>query len=92
MPHRAVRSGSELIARSIDVRTTLDETLGNVIGYVSEFKSAADLRVAGQRVDASTATFSGGAPADLRNTVYLLVQGTVTNGVLRARRIEFLPN
>jgi hypothetical protein len=89
---RAQRQGTELIARSIDIRLTLDDDFEHVIGYVSQFASLADLRVAGQRVDASTATISGGGAAQLRDAAYVLVEGSIRNGVLSARRVELLPN
>jgi hypothetical protein len=89
---RAQRQGTELIARSIDIRLTLDDDFEHVIGYVSQFASPADLRVAGQRVDATTATISGGSAAQLRDAAYVLVEGSIRDGVLSARRVEVLPN
>lgn len=89
---RAQRQGTELIARGIEIRLTLDDDFEHVIGYVSQFASLTDLRVAGQRVDASTATVSGGSAAQLRDAAYVLVEGSIRHGVLNARRVEILPN
>jgi hypothetical protein len=89
---RAQRQGTELIARSIEIRLTLDDDFEHVIGYVSQFTSLTDLRVAGQRVDASTATVSGGSAAQLRDAAYVLIEGSIRQGVLNARRVEILPN
>jgi hypothetical protein len=89
---RAQRIAGVLTAQRIEIRAALDDDLSNVIGYVTQYVSAADLRVAGQRVDARGATFAGGAATDLRDTAFALVEGTMRDGVLVARRVEFLPN
>jgi hypothetical protein len=89
---RAVRQNNVLVARSIDIRASIDDDSDNLLGYVSDFRGLADLRVGGQRIDASQATIAGGVAADLRDGVYLLVEGQMNAGVLRASRIELLPN
>ncbi|MCU0951281.1 MAG: DUF5666 domain-containing protein [Burkholderiaceae bacterium] len=89
---RAQRIGGVLTAQRIEIRATLDDDLSNALGYVTQFAGPADLRVAGQRVDARGATFTGGTAAELRDTAFVLVEGTMRDGVLIARRIEFLPN
>jgi hypothetical protein len=89
---RAVRQNNVLVARSIDIRATLDDDSDNLLGYVSDVRSLADLRVGGQRIDASQAVIAGGTAASLRDTAYVLVEGSMANGVLVARRIELLPN
>lgn len=86
---RAVRQGSELIARSIEIRLTLDDDFAHVIGYVAQFRDAADFRVAGQRVDARSASVTGGA---VRDAAYVVVEGSMIDGVLRARRVDVLPD
>jgi hypothetical protein len=86
---RAVRQGTELIARSIEIRLTLDDDFAHVIGYVAQFRDTADFRVAGQRVDARSATVTGGA---VRDAAYVVVEGSMIDGVLRARRVDVLPD
>ncbi len=88
---RAVRQGSALIARSIELKPEFDSS-SVVLGYVSEFASPASLRVAGQRVDASAAQLVNAATQPLADGAYALVQGTMRDGVLRATRVELLPN
>ncbi len=88
---RAVRQGSMLIARSVDLKPDFDSSTV-VLGYVSDFVSPASLRVAGQRVDASAAQLVNVATQPLANGAYALVQGTMRDGVLRATRVELLPN
>lgn len=89
---RAARQNNVLVARSIDIRAMLDDDSDNLLGYVSEFRSLADLRVGGQRVDAAQASIVGGSPATLGNGAYVLMEGNMTGGVFVARRVEILPN
>lgn len=89
---QAQRIAGVLTAQRIEIRATLDDDLSNTIGYVTQFVSVGELRVAGQRVDARAAIFAGGAASDLRDTAFVLAEGTMRDGVLVARRIEFLPN
>ena len=88
---RAVRTASGLLARSIEVRPALTEET-SLIGYVTDFVSPSQLRIAGQRVDAATATLGGGTAAQLRDGLFVLAEGEVRGGVFVARRVELLPN
>jgi hypothetical protein len=63
-----------------------------VLGYVSEYTAASSLRVGGQRVDASAAQLVNVATQPLADGAFALVQGTMRDGVLRATRVELLPN
>jgi Domain of unknown function (DUF5666) len=88
---RARTLGTALIAASVEFKPTADPA-NSAIGYVSQFVSLADLRVAGQRVDASGAAITGGTANDVRNNVFVLTQGRMNNGVLIASRLEVLRN
>ena len=63
-----------------------------LIGTVGAFHSAADFKVNGTTVNASSpgVVFSGGSAADLKNGVKVTVTGlSVTQGVLAATQIQF---
>ncbi|MBL8331114.1 MAG: hypothetical protein JNJ71_19915 [Rubrivivax sp.] len=83
----AVREGTGVRALEVDTRPT-DAGSVRLRGTVTSYVSLTDMRVAGQRVDASAASFD---PPSLRNELqgaYVDVEGTLDNGVLRARRIS----
>lgn len=63
----------------------------SVSGLVSDYVSKASFRVAGQMVDASAATFVGGAEADLLNGKSVTVQGKPSEGVFKASKLTFNP-
>ena len=56
-------------------------------GTISGFASASNFVVAGQRVDASGASFSGGTVGDLANGRQVTITGVVQNGILAAQQI-----
>lgn len=59
-------------------------------GFVSGFVDVGStFFVGGFPVDASAATFEGGAASDLANDVRIEAEGTLSGGVLSAREIEF---
>jgi hypothetical protein len=89
---RAVRQNNMLVARSVDIRAMLDDDSDNLLGYVSDFRGLADLRVGGQRVDASRANIVGATALTLGDSSFVLVEGNMVDGVFVARRIEILPN
>jgi hypothetical protein len=60
-------------------------------GLVSDYVSKASFRVAGQKVDASAASFVGGAEADLLNGKSVKVEGKPVDGVFKATKLTFLP-
>jgi Domain of unknown function (DUF5666) len=60
-------------------------------GLVSDYVSKANFRVAGQKVDASAATFVGGAEADLLNGKSVTLEGKVADGVFKATKLTFRP-
>jgi len=59
-------------------------------GRITVFGSLADFTVSGVRVDATEATIEGGSAADLGAGVVVAADGTVTDGVLKARKLRIL--
>jgi hypothetical protein len=55
-----------------------------VEGYVSDFVSISDFKVAGQAVNAANAVIKNGTAADIRNGLKVEAEGTMTNNVLVA--------
>lgn len=55
-----------------------------VEGYVSDFVSISNFKVAAQAVNATNAVIRNGTAADIRNGVKVEAEGTMTNGVLVA--------
>jgi Domain of unknown function (DUF5666) len=60
-----------------------------ISGTISGFVSRSSFLVAGQAVDASSATFESGSASDLANGRSVEVAGNLTGGVLRATRVTF---
>jgi hypothetical protein len=60
-----------------------------VEGSITDFAGIANFKVAGQRVDASTAVFKNGTAADLANGRRVGVRGLLVGGVLQASALEF---
>ena len=81
-----------LVATKVDVSVPdpSPETGSTTIsGTISGFVSRSSFLVAGQAVDASSASFESGSAADLANGRSVEVTGSVTGGVLRATRVKF---
>ncbi len=55
-----------------------------VAGYVSDFVSISDFKIAGQAVNAANAVIKNGTAADIRNGLKVEAEGTMTNNVLVA--------
>ena len=85
-------SAGILVATKIDVSVP-DPSPGTgsvtISGSISGFVSRASFLVAGQPVDASSASFENGGASDLANGRTVEVTGSVTGGVLRATRVKF---
>jgi hypothetical protein len=85
-------SAGILVASKVDVSVP-DPTEGaqsvKVSGTISAFVSKASFLVAGQPVDASSASFENGTAGDLANGRTVEAIGPVTAGVLRATQITF---
>jgi Domain of unknown function (DUF5666) len=89
---RARQAGDNLLALSVEIKQGLDAS-NSVIGYISDFASLANFRVEGQLVNAEGAVVVGPLPNNmLGNGVFVLVQGQMDAGVLRATRLEVLRN
>ena len=56
---------------------------------VSAFVSVSNFTLAGQKIDASAATFEKGTAANLRVGVLVQVKGTLSAGVVKATRVRF---
>jgi len=85
-------AGGVLVATKVEVSVPdpSPETGSTTIaGTISGFVSRASFLVAGQPVDASSASFENGSAADLANGRSVEVAGNLTGGVLRATRVTF---
>jgi hypothetical protein len=82
--------GGALVASRVEVRTPDGDDLARVRGVVTDFVSAADFRVAGQKVDASGATYepAGAGAASLADGRFVEARGTLADGVLKATKVE----
>jgi len=58
-------------------------------GFIADFRSRSNFTVAGVAIDSGSARFSGGTSNDLKPGTRITVEGTVLNGVLVAKEIEF---
>jgi len=62
----------------------------SIEGLVTDFKDVSSFKVAGQRVNASKATFE---PSSLENSIAdgdkVDVEGTIVDGILKAKEVEF---
>ena len=78
----------KLIAVQIELlqRPKADAAL-SVEGIVSDFTSIGNLRVAGQRVDASLAVIEGGVLGDITNGKTVQVTGQIVDGVVKASKL-----
>ena len=81
-------TGGVLVAARVEFKSAQATATLEVEGAITDFVSAANFKVAGQLVDASTATISSGTMADLGKGRKVGVAGTVTGGVLRATKVE----
>ena len=81
----------QLVASRLQIRTADPVELVRVRGMIGDFVSASDFRVAGQKLDASAATFepAGRSSADLANGRFVEARGSVVDGVLKASKVEF---
>jgi hypothetical protein len=86
----AAPSGNTLTAKRVRIATADDGAGHDVGGRIMAFVSVADFTVSGIKVDGSSATFVGGAAADLALGVGVAVEGTMTAGVLKATKVRVL--
>ncbi len=78
-----------LVARKVEIKRTDDSVTVSVRGEVTDWVSALEFRVAGQRVNASAARFNNGSAANLANGRIVETHGTVLEGVLNANELTF---
>jgi hypothetical protein len=84
-----VVTGEVLKATKLRIMKTPADVKASLAGQVTDWLSATSFKVRGTTVDASAATFTGGAATDLGNGAWLLVSGTVQGDVLKASSIAF---
>jgi hypothetical protein len=82
-------SGGVLVARKVSIEALPGASTIEVEGRISGFVSVASFVVAGQKVDASKATFRNGTAGDLADGRDVTAKGPVVAGVLMAATIEF---
>ena len=67
-------------------------TQAQVEGVITAFSSVSNFTVGGQAVNGGSAIILGGVAADLLNGVKVEAEGTLSNGVLNATKIEIKSN
>jgi len=77
----------ELVASKIEIESAGGGTVSGVRGTIGDFVSVSNFTVAGQRVDASAAVVEP-AGATLAAGRYVEIKGPVTDGVLKATKLE----
>jgi hypothetical protein len=82
-------TGNFVVATRIQIFVPALEAQAQVEGSITDFIAASNFRVRGQLVDASRATFTGGAAANLANGRVVHIAGTLRGSVLDASAIEF---
>ena len=89
---RAVRSAAGLVATRVvrrDASAPPDsEASAKAEGTITDFASVASFRVAGRKVNASSASFEGGVAGDLRDGRRVEVEGVLAGDVLMATKVE----
>ena len=82
-------SGGVLHATSIQFHNDdSGQSQAEVEGYISQYVSISNFKVAGQVVDASGASFEGGRASNLANGLKVHATGSIRGGVLYATKIE----
>jgi hypothetical protein len=79
-----------LKATQLRVLKNSDDVKTSLLGTVTDFVASASFKVRGAVVDASTASFTGGAVADLGNGANVKVTGQVKGDVLKATAVDFV--
>jgi hypothetical protein len=86
-----VLSGATLMASRVGfaIETTLPPATVSIEGTIADFVSRASFSVAGQRVDASGASFENGSAADLANGRVVEVKGLASGATVVASNVSF---
>lgn len=79
----------KLVARKVEIKQADESILASVRGEITDYLSASDFRVAGQRVNASSAAFRNGNATNLGNAKMVEARGSVVDGVLNANEVTF---
>jgi hypothetical protein len=77
-----------LIAQSVEIDALPTTPTAEVEGSITSYTSVANFAIAGQRIDASAASFSGGSAQELAVGRVAHARGPVVNGVLMATSVE----
>jgi len=77
-------------AKAIRIVTATEGTGFGIGGRIMVFTSLSDFTVSGVRIDASAAAIEGGTSADLAAGVVVGAEGTVLDGVLKAKTLRVL--
>ena len=88
---KAAHKSSALVATRIERlnKGAPGDSTTKTEGVISEFVSAAEFKVGGRKVNASSAKFEGGKAGDLANGRRVSVEGTLSGDVLMASKVEF---
>jgi hypothetical protein len=78
-----------LNASTITILATPGPSSVTITGSISAYISVSNFTVAGQAVDASSASFSNGNATNLANGVNVTVKGTIQGGILLAQSVSF---
>ena len=93
----AASSSGPLNATVIEIEDSVEQGVtasggsrAEVEGYVTHYVSSSNFKIAGQTVNAASATFENGSAANLADShVKVEVEGTLSGGVLMASKVEF---
>jgi hypothetical protein len=79
----------ELVARKVEFHDAEDNVKAAVRGDVSDFVSASNFRLNGQKVNATNAGFENGKITTIANGVQMEAKGKVVDGILIADVVKF---
>jgi hypothetical protein len=79
----------ELVARKVEFHDAEDNVKAAVRGDVTDFVSASNFRLNGQKVNAANAVFENGKITTIANGVQMEAKGKVVDGVLVADLVKF---
>jgi hypothetical protein len=79
----------ELVAKKVEFHDAEDNVKAAVRGEVSDYVSASNFRLNGQKVNAANAAFENGKITAIANGVQLEAKGKVVDGVLAADVVKF---
>lgn len=82
--------GGRFVARTVRIKAAQDGAPAAFGGRITAFASLGDFTVSGMRVDARTATLTGGGAADLAPGLSVAVEGRMSGGVLVADKLRVI--